>query len=158
FPGLRHALRLPALGVPAAAPADQGEGGAALPVRRRQFAVRPGLPQPGTPQRGDGLVAGQRRRRARAWRDETAASGPACRGSAAPAAAAGGAVRRGGGGVPARVGGGTGGLAGELLLDAVAADRPAAGGADHGRRGDRLRAAAGRGGPASAAAGSAAGT
>src|SRR5262249_23735477 len=76
FPGLLYPLRLPALGVPTAASADQGEGGTPLPLRGNQLAVRPGLPQPRAPQRGDHLVAAKRRRRPRAWRDETAAGGP----------------------------------------------------------------------------------
>ena len=78
-PGLRHALRLHAVGLPCAAQSNEGQGGAAVLVRRDEPAQRPHLPHAGAPQRGDGLVAGPRRRRARPPRDANAGRSTAMR-------------------------------------------------------------------------------
>ena len=56
-PGLRHALRLPAAGVPRAAAANQGQSRTEVLLRRNQPAQRPHLRHAGTSQRGDGPVA-----------------------------------------------------------------------------------------------------
>jgi transposase len=117
---------------------QRGFTGSYPTVWRRLRQLRPELPHPGSSQRHHRLVAGQRRRRARARRDQGATCGPARPGSAAPAALAdapvGSRARR----VSTCVGGGFAGVASEPVLGALAAHRPTAGGAHHGRRVDRL--------------------
>ena len=79
---------------------------------------------PGASERDDGLVAGRGRRRAHPSPDQGAAGGSPRRGTAPPAAAAGTAVRRLRGRLPDRRRRGVRGLPAELLLVALAADRP----------------------------------
>ena len=65
LPGLRHALWLPAGGLPSAAAADEGQSGAAILVHRKKPAQRPGVPLPGPSQRSGRLVVEGSGRRAR---------------------------------------------------------------------------------------------
>ena len=58
-PGLRHALRLPAPGLPRSPAANQGQSRAEVLLCRNQPAQRPHLRHAGASQRSDGLVAGR---------------------------------------------------------------------------------------------------
>ena len=133
-PGVRGPLRFPAGGLPAPAAADERQGREAIRICRIEPTGRSELPQPGSSQRDRDLVAGRGRRRPRASPDQGAADRPPRRGAAPPPATAGAAVRDLGGRVPHRRRRGVRGLPPELLLDALAADRP-----ERRRAGDRGR-------------------
>ena len=72
----RPPLRLPAQGLPALPGQDQGQGGAAVPLRPRGLLPRPQLPQPRRPERPVPPVArpGRQPRRARAPRGGSSSS------------------------------------------------------------------------------------
>ena len=130
-PGLRHALWLHAAGLPRAAAARRRAKSNGIRLCRRQPAQRPHLPHAGTPQRGDGLVAGQRRRRAHPSRDQAATLDRHAEERPHLFAVAGHALRRRRGRLPRRQRRRLRRLPAEPLLGPVAAHRPGAAGAHH---------------------------
>src|SRR6185312_5848952 len=127
---VRGPLRLSPHRLPGAAAPDQGEGRAAVRLRRVEPAGGAYLPRPGAPERDRGVVARRNRRRAGPCHDQGTPGGPARRGATPPPAAADAAVRSLRGRLPYGRCRGVRGLPAKLLFGALATDRPAGRGAD----------------------------